>query len=487
MSRLTHQVHFPTIALGILWIIHSLATTMYIPWQNGRQREALGSFLHLIDTALKVQENLSELQAHTDLPPAAQRELKNELLRDLQELRQAPMRPESSALIQEVETQIQNWQAGKESPARTLDFYDLTEKCRLFISAQQRHLLLAIEQRSQTDFDVIIVRAILLVLGVMVGLGLAMWMARSLNQSLAQINVTLRDAAGGTSTELGQIEVSSQGPAEQLTVLETQVQHVVSNLHRVAEELQQTRNDMVRAERLAAVGEVAAGVAHEIRNPLTSVKLLIQRAAERQPVHSLNEEQMQVLLEEISRMENTVQSLLDFARPEIPQNVPCDFSKILDKSLALLEGRLQQQNIQVEISNDEAAKPLLGDPLLIQQVIVNIVINAISFMPSGGPLMLRQWNDELTDSTMLEIQDSGPGIALEVLERVFEPFVTTRCTGSGLGLAISRRVIEHQGGTLTATNAAEGGALFRIQLPLAHNVPVSAGAGEETLRETFHK
>jgi len=467
MWRLTHQVHLPTIALGILWIIHSLATTLYIPWQNSRQRELLEAFLHSVDSALEIQENLSELQTGTHLTVAAQINLKAELLKELQSLRKWSVDSRPRATIQEIETQIREWQPGPESPSRTLNFYKLIKLCQSFIRAQQHHLLLAVNQRSRTDLDVMVVRAVLLVLGLLVGIGLAMWMARALNQSLAQISVTLRSAEGEERTELGQIEVSSRGPAGQLNVLEAQVQNVVSNLHQVAGELQQARHNMVQAERLAAVGEIAAGVAHEIRNPLTSVKLLIQRAAERQPIHSLSGEQMQVLLEEVSRMENTVQGLLDFARPEKPQNVACEFSSIVVKALALLEGRLEQRRIQLEIFNDGTPKSLYGDPLLIQQVIVNIVINAIDFMPEGGPLVLRLLTDERRESAVLEIHDSGPGIEPEVLERIFEPFVTTRSTGSGLGLAISRRVIEEQGGTLTAVNASEGGAIFCIRLPLA--------------------
>lgn len=467
MGRLTHQVHLPTIALGILWIIHSLATTMYIPWQNGRQRQSLDEFLRSTDTTLRIQENLVELQTDTGLTPASHIELKKELLRDLADLLQQPVEPESRTLIRKIERPIRQWNAGQEAPLGVVPFYTLIEGCQSLIRAQQHHLVLAMKQRSRTDLDVIVVRAVLLVLGLGIGIGLALWMARTLNHSLAQISITLRSAEGGTSTDLGQIEVSSRGPASQLTALETQVQNVVSNLHHVAEELQQTRADMVRAEQLAAVGEVAAGVAHEIRNPLTSVKLLIQRAAERQPIHSLSSEQTQVLLEEISRMENTVQSLLDFARPEKPQNVPCELSVILDKSLALLEGRLLQRQIRIHRTEDGRPHQLHGDPLLIQQIIVNIVINAIDFMPSGGELKLRTLIDPKLPFAVLEVQDTGPGINPALLERIFEPFVTTRTTGSGLGLAISRRMTEEQGGTLTASNAPEGGAIFRICLPLA--------------------
>lgn len=468
MWRVTHQVHLPTIALGLLWIVHSAATTMYVPWQNARQRTALASVVANSGHALELHQQLTEL---------GQIPLTNE---------SAPQRSEQEAAIAKCLAELdatsgdvlsrkllislrQRFESEREQHGNVAveAIATLLEECQQLIRAEQQQLLTIVDQRSRTDLVVMVVRAILLVLGLMVGIGLAMWIARGLRQSLSEISVTLKGAEGDLRMDLGRIDIVSQGAGGELKLLESQVQSIVEQVHRVAEELQQTRQDMVRAERLAAVGELAASVAHEIRNPLTSVKLLVQRAAERRPVHSLNEEQLQVLLEEVSRIESTVQGLLDFARPEKSHRSACPLSDVLQRTLLLLDGRIQQQRIRIVPDNTNPPLIVCGDARLIQQVLVNLILNAIEFMPSGGDLIVRQHFDDGQQSGVLEIEDTGPGIAPGVLGRLFEPFVTTRSNGSGLGLAISRRMIEEQGGTLTARNSPRGGAIFQVQLPLA--------------------
>ena len=469
MWRVTHRVHFPTVALGILWIIHSLATTMYVPWQNQRQRASLKSLQSAVETALQIQENLFRLQSHANTPEAGQMavQLQEKLSADIAQLQTQLMDSESRSLLDNMAARVQSWQPTVSGIGGTVDLRDLIVDSQQLIRSEQALLLDVVDQRSRTDVVVMVVRAVLLLLGLAVGLGLAMWMSRGLTQSLSQISVSLRSAEGNLNTDLGRIELVSDVAPGELSLLETQVENVVRNIRDVADELHRTRQEMVRAERLAAVGEVAAGVAHEIRNPLTSVKLLIQRAAERKPVHSLNEEQLQVLLEEVSRMENTVQGLLDFARPDKPRNIECQLSEIVGRTLKLLDGRFQQHRIQVETTDIALPLKLNCDPNLIQQVIVNIMINAIDSMPDGGKLTVRQRLDSVAASAVVEFEDTGPGIDPQVREKLFEPFVSTRAKGSGLGLAISKRLIEEQGGTLTASNAAHGGALFTVRLPLA--------------------
>lgn len=467
MWRVTHQVNLPTVALGLLWIVHSAATTLYVPWQNGRQRAALESVVSNVGLTLQLHDQLTELRglASSSNSVESKSSLKQSILNSLSRLK--PLlndpytQPQLTALQDHLLEQLQH------EPLEHSAMTTLLEECQQLIQTQQQQFLTIVDQRSRTDIVVMIVRAVLLALGLMVGIGLAMWIARGLRQSLSEISVTLKGVEGDLQMDLGRIEIVSQNSAGELKLLESQVQQIVQNVHRVAEELHQTRQDMARAERLAAVGELAAGVAHEIRNPLTSVKLLVQRAAERQPVHSFNEDQLQVLLEEISRMETTVQGLLDFARPDKAQRYPCDLIEILERTLMLLEGRIQQQQIQVIREFQNSSQQVYGDPRQIQQVLVNLILNALEFMQEGGELIIRLLVELYSNYAVLEIEDTGPGIPVDVQARLFEPFITTRSTGSGLGLAISRRMIEEQGGTLTSRNSPYGGAIFSIKLPLA--------------------
>ena len=138
------------------------------------------------------------------------------------------------------------------------------------------------------------------------------WVARGLSRSISEISVTLKDASGELDREVGSVEVCA---LDDLPTLQLQVQTIAERIRRVMNELQQSRHDAILSQRLAAVGELAAGVAHELRNPLTSVKLLIQTAAKRQGDSALQEKPLQVAKREIARMENTIQGLLDFARP----------------------------------------------------------------------------------------------------------------------------------------------------------------------------
>jgi signal transduction histidine kinase len=308
--------------------------------------------------------------------------------------------------------------------------------------------------------------------GPAIGILLGLWIARGIRRSISQISVTLSDAAGELQHEVGQVDLIA---SDDLPALHEQVQVVASRIRQVVDELQQARREMMRAERLAAVGQLAAGVAHEIRNPLTAVKLLVQTAAQKSPSHALTDKQLEVVQEEIARIEKTVQGLLDFARPPRLRPVRHDLCETLRRAVRLAEGRARQR--QVAIEEDFPGDPVMftGDPGQLQQVFVNLLLNGIEAMPDGGVLRvaIRQ-NGHPGGLCQVVISDSGTGIPKDVLERLFEPFVTGREHGTGLGLAISRRIVRQHGGTLSGANRPEGGAEFKVELP----VEIAAGPSE---------
>jgi len=235
---------------------------------------------------------------------------------------------------------------------------------------------------------------------------------------------------------------------------------------------------VIRAERLAAVGELAAGVAHEIRNPLTSVKLIIQTAAGRPHDRAWTGRQYQVVQEEISRMEKTVQGLLDFARPAQLHRMRHDLRDTLRRALNLMEGRARQE--QVTISTDLPARPVLveGDPEQLNQVFVNLLLNGIEAMKQGGSLSVAmQVPEDAGGPLRVVFRDSGAGIPEAVMQHIFEPFITSKERGTGLGLAVSRRIVGEHGGRLTAENQSGGGAVFVVELPsIAKGQPAGSGA-----------
>ena len=226
-------------------------------------------------------------------------------------------------------------------------------------------------------------RLVLMVLGTVLGIACGVWIARGFRRSITRISVTLSSTETGASQPLGLVTVT---PADDLPALQQQVEAVGQRIRSVLDQLQQTRQQLIRSEQLAAVGQLAAGVAHELRNPLTSVKLLIQTAARRGPKAGLTEKQLWVIQEEIARMENTIQGLLDFARPPDLDRVRHDLRETVQRAVSLVEGRAKQQKVAVRPQLPEAAVMVNGDPAQIHQVFVNLLLNGIDAAGRGGVL-----------------------------------------------------------------------------------------------------
>ena len=229
------------------------------------------------------------------------------------------------------------------------------------------------------------------------------------------------------------------------------------------EQLQRER-DLLRAEKMEAIGQVAASVAHELRNPLTAIKGLIQVNRREAESSGLPSEDLRVIEEEIRRMERTLQTFFDFARPPEPERYPQALGELLDRTLALVRGRIDEQNVSLDVHRQSAPVIVDVDGDQIQQLLLNLVLNALDAMPQGGTLEV-----ELATHTHNEVEvrvlDTGPGVAPSLLPRIFDPFVSGKETGLGLGLAVSRRIAEDHCGSLTAENRSGVGACFVLRLP----------------------
>jgi PAS domain S-box-containing protein len=228
-------------------------------------------------------------------------------------------------------------------------------------------------------------------------------------------------------------------------------------------ELRQHARHLLRAEQMMAIGQVAAGVAHELRNPLTSIKGLVQVNLREAQAKGLPAEDLAVIEHEIRRMELTLQTFLDFARPPQPNRRPVDPSNVVGHVFALVAGRAKKQGVALRLTQPEAAVRLEADQSQLQQLMLNLVLNALDAMPHGGTVEveLRRPRDGQVE---LHVRDTGPGIAADILPKVFETFVSSKETGVGLGLPLSKRIAEDHGGTLTAYNLPGGGACFVLRL-----------------------
>jgi two-component system, NtrC family, sensor histidine kinase HydH len=342
--------------------------------------------------------------------------------------------------------------------------YAVAEPCRQLVDLNERALADSMAQTKRLSTCVNVVRFAFLIMGPIVGLVLGWWIARRLNRSISQISVTLSGATGDLNQEVASVEIRN---LDDLSGLQQQVQVVATRIRQVLEELQQARRQAMLAERLAAVGELAAGVAHEIRNPLTAVKLLVQTAVQRPSSTPLPGQQLQVALQEIARMENTIQSLLDYARPPGLHRVAHDLRVTLRRAMNLVEGRAKQQNVTIAENVPDAPVIVDGDPEQLHQILINLFLNGIEAMPQGGSLTVAMEADETVRHVCrTSVADSGQGIQPLILDRIFEPFVTSKERGTGLGLAISYRIAKEHSGVLLAANRRDGGAVLTLELPL---------------------
>jgi two-component system, NtrC family, sensor histidine kinase HydH len=304
----------------------------------------------------------------------------------------------------------------------------------------------------------------------MSGLLLGYAVARSLHHSIYQLSVGIRDAAGRLNRELGSVTLEEEGD---LPDLHRRVQGIIAEVERVVDQLQQREREVLRAEQLAAVGQVAAGVAHELRNPLTSVKMLVQTGLEGEPPAGLAAEELAIIEHEVRRMEQCIQLFLDFARPPRSERRRTDLVPVLRRAAALVEGRARRQKVTLVTDLPEEPVFLLIDPEQVHQVAVNLLLNALDALPRGGTVWVESVRPEARGSkengrpgiVEVRVRDTGPGIAPRVRSRLFEPFVSSKDTGLGLGLSISKRLIEAHGGTIRGDDAPEGGAQFAFTLP----------------------
>jgi signal transduction histidine kinase len=298
------------------------------------------------------------------------------------------------------------------------------------------------------------------------GLLLGYAVARSLHHSIYQLSVGIRDAAGRLNRELGSVTLEEKGD---LPDLHRQLQGVLAEIERVVDQLQQREREVLRAEQLAAVGQVAAGVAHELRNPLTSVKMLVQTGLEGNGTAGLPRDDLAIIEHEVRRMEQCIQLFLDFARPPRAERRQADLAGVIHRALALVEGRARRQKVTLAADLPDHAVSLSLDPEQIHQVVVNLLLNALDALPRGGTIHVRVAEVENPGArgraVEVQVRDSGPGIAPRIHERLFQPFVSSKETGLGLGLSICKQLIEAHGGTIHGDNDPEGGAVFRFTLP----------------------
>lgn len=301
--------------------------------------------------------------------------------------------------------------------------------------------------------------------GLLAGFGIA----RGINRFIVQLSVPVHGAAGKLNEVVGPITLSATASFEEL---ETALQDMADHIGTVVERLEQREREVLRSEQLAAVGQLAAGIAHELRNPLMAIKILVQSAGESEG--ALRGRDLSVVEEEIVRLEGSIQSLLDFARPPKPEKTAFDLRQLIRQTFELVSARAEQQHVSLVSHVPDMPATVEADGGQLRQVLLNLLLNALDALPDGGTVTVDVVGKNLGEGSgpaemgfEIKVSDNGRGLPAELGNRIFEPFISTKETGTGLGLPICRRIIEAHGGEIGAGNVAGGGAEFDIWLPRA--------------------
>lgn len=243
-----------------------------------------------------------------------------------------------------------------------------------------------------------------------------------------------------------------------------------SAFNEMATSLKEQMKKMQRTEQMVVVGELAAGLAHEIKNPMAGIKVAMSVLSDESYISPEDKGVLQKVVAEITQLEGLMKNFLNFAKPQKPRLEPVNVNQALNTTLTF---HLKHHVVgtggfgKIEIVKEFGElPPTLADPTQLQQVFLNLFLNALHAMPRGGTLGVRTRLEEDGKTIRIEFSDTGSGIREDLVNKVFQPFFTTKPKGTGLGLAISKQMIEQHDGSIAVANRPGGGVLFTIRLPV---------------------
>jgi signal transduction histidine kinase len=294
----------------------------------------------------------------------------------------------------------------------------------------------------------------LIIIGPIFAIGLAVVFTRELTRPLSLLLQATRKLKNGDLT------FRVQG-------LKDEFGEMATAFNEMATSLNQQLHQMQRAEQMNMVGVMAAGLVHEIKNPLAGIKGSIQVFLEGADITEEERLILSKVINEVQRVELLIKSLLNFAKPPRPQFLPVNMNDILEATLisSLPHFSLVSDSpkaIKIVKHFDPHLPVIMADPMEMQQVFLNLIINAVQAMPAGGMLTVRTFENISAKEIQIEVADTGKGINDEIREKIFQPFFTTKNKGTGLGLAISKQFVEMNGGRISVEQNPGGGTIFRI-------------------------
>jgi len=257
---------------------------------------------------------------------------------------------------------------------------------------------------------------------------------------------------------------------DELRIMGHHLRTLMSDVSDTRSRLDRSRDQLLAAEKLASVGKLAASVAHEIRNPLTAMKMWLFSIAEAVRGNADLGRKIGIISEEIARLESIVRNFLEFSRPLTLHRQPQDVSTVIEQTLELLGPRFQGEKICITYSPKPALPPVMADAAQLKQVLLNLLGNAADAMTGGGEIRIStnaEKDGNGRSMLVVRICDTGPGMPQEIQSRIFEPFFTTKENGSGLGLCIAAQVMARHDGGLVLESSTEKGTTFAVWMPVA--------------------
>ncbi len=257
------------------------------------------------------------------------------------------------------------------------------------------------------------------------------------------------------------------GPIHHTARIESEVDHLILAFNRMAEELEARQEQVVHSRKIASLGTLVSGVAHELNNPINNIILTVDSLVGSSKITDERRRSMlNDILNQAVRASEIVKNLLDFSRSKAGIIEDLDIGKILRETIAISENQITVNNIKLQVEIADNLPPVQGNQEALQQVFINLLTNAVHAMPGGGEIVLRASRD-IDRKIVISVRDTGYGIAEEHLPYIFDPFFTTKKVGkgTGLGLSVSYGIIQKHGGRITVVSSPGKGSMFTVMLP----------------------
>lgn len=346
------------------------------------------------------------------------------------------------------------WQLHQRLRQQFMELYDLCERYK-FIHEQR---IAEAKLESRFKAKIITNSALVIMPGiVLLGLGLSYILIRQILTPIRRL-VELPDPDSQRAVPVNEVQALSQ-----------KVHNLLEDVDEAQSRLKQSQDYLAQSEKLALVGKLAAGVAHSIRNPLTSVKMRLFSLQRHLALSPSQQEDLEVIAAEIRQIDAILRNFLEYARPPKLKIQPVNLAAVVALALNLLRPRLESFKVKVEVTGKDDLPEIMADPDQLKEVLVNLITNACEAMNRGGTITIDQ-NEEfiagLGRVVRISIQDTGPGVPAELQQKIFEPFFTSKEEGTGLGLSIAARIMEEHGGWLEVKSPPGAGACFCLYLPL---------------------